>query len=116
MKNLIKLEELALFAGAVFLLYQFHLHIAWWLYMILFFSPDIGMLGYLINTKAGAFTYNLFHHKAVVVAVIAIGYFLKNDAVELYGLIMLAHSSFDRVLGFGLKYPDDFKHTSLGYT
>src|SRR5947208_12174218 len=115
MKNIIKLEELAIFAAALFLLYQFHLHVSWWLYAILFFSPDIGMLGYLINTKVGAITYNFFHHKAVAITVIALGYFLKNDAAVLYGLIMLAHSSFDRLLGYGLKYPDDFKHTSIGY-
>jgi hypothetical protein len=115
MKNLIKTEELAVFAATIFLLYQFQLHVSWWLYIILFFSPDIGMLGYLINTKAGAFTYNLFHHKAIAVMVIASGYFFKNDVAELYGMIMLAHSSFDRVLGYGLKYQDNFKHTSLGY-
>lgn len=27
----------------------------------------------------------------------------------------MAHSTFDRVLGYGLKYPDSFKHTSIGY-
>lgn len=27
---------------------------------------------------------------------------------------MLAHSSLDRVLGYGLKYPDSFSHTHLG--
>ena len=103
-------------AIAIYFISLHHLGLSVWVWVFLFFTPDIGMLGYLINTRIGAVAYNLFHHKAVVVAVIAIGYFLKNDAVELYGLIMLAHSSFDRVLGFGLKYPDDFKHTSLGYT
>jgi hypothetical protein len=28
---------------------------------------------------------------------------------------LLGHSSFDRVLGYGLKYDDDFKHTHLGW-
>ena len=29
----------------------------------------------------------------------------------LAGTVLLGHSAFDRVLGYGLKYPDAFKHT-----
>ena len=114
MKNIIKLEELAVFVAAIYLLYQLPLHLSWWLYLILFLSPDLGMVGYLINTKVGAFTYNLTHHKAVSLTVIAIGIFVANDMIKLIGFIMVAHSAFDRVLGYGLKYPDNFKHTSVG--
>jgi hypothetical protein len=31
------------------------------------------------------------------------------------GLIFLAHSSFDRAAGYGLKYFDGFNHTHLGW-
>ena len=114
MKNIIKLEELAVFVAGIYLLYQLPLHLSWWLYLILFLSPDIGMVGYLINTKVGALTYNLTHHKAVSLTVIAIGIFVANDMIKLIGFMMAAHSAFDRVLGYGLKYPDNFKHTSVG--
>ena len=114
MKNIIKLEELAVFVAGIYLLYQLPLHLSWWLYLILFLSPDIGMVGYLINTKVGALTYNLTHHKAVSLTVIAMGIFVANDMIKLIGFIMVAHSAFDRVLGYGLKYPDNFKHTSVG--
>jgi len=114
MRNIIKMEELAILVACIFLLYQLPLHLSWWLYLILFFSPDIGMLGYLLSPRIGAFTYNLTHHKAVSIAIIALGIFMANDLIKLIGLIMLAHSAFDRVLGYGLKYPDNFKHTSLG--
>ena len=30
------------------------------------------------------------------------------------GLILFGHSSMDRILGYGLKYPDSFEHTHLG--
>jgi hypothetical protein len=30
-------------------------------------------------------------------------------------LIFLAHSTFDRVAGYGLKYFDSFDHTHLGW-
>jgi hypothetical protein len=31
------------------------------------------------------------------------------------GLIFMAHSCFDRVAGYGLKYFDSFDHTHLGW-
>ncbi|MFN3665935.1 MAG: DUF4260 family protein, partial [Sediminibacterium sp.] len=30
-------------------------------------------------------------------------------------LVLLAHSTFDRVAGYGLKYFDSFDHTHLGW-
>ena len=35
--------------------------VQWWVYLLLVLGPDIGMLGYLINEKAGAVSYNIFH-------------------------------------------------------
>ena len=32
----------------------------------------------------------------------------------LAGIILFGHSSFDRILGYGLKYTDSFKNTHLG--
>jgi hypothetical protein len=115
MKNLIKLEELGILALSIFLLYKLNIHLSWWLYIILFLSPDIGMSGYLINTRVGAFTYNFFHHKAVASILLILGMLQSNDYLLLVGLLLLAHSSFDRVLGYGLKYNDNFKHTNVGY-
>jgi hypothetical protein len=115
MKNLIKLEEIGILAISVFLLYKLGIRLAWWFYLVLFLSPDIGMLGYLINARVGAFTYNLFHHKLVASIVLILGVLQSNNYLLLAGLLLLAHSSFDRVLGYGLKYNDSFKHTNVGY-
>ncbi len=73
------------------------------------------MVGYMINSKVGAITYNLLHHRFIGAVVLALGYFIQNPYLVLAGIILLAHSSFDRALGYGLKYPDDFKHTHLGW-
>lgn len=83
--------------------------------MFLFFSPDLSMLGYLVSTRVGAFTYNLFHRRAVALALVAIGFWLHTDILITVGLLLLAHSSFDRMMGYGLKFPNDFKHTNLGW-
>ena len=114
MKTILKLEEAAMAAIAVFFLSQHHLGISWWFWIILFFSPDIGMLGYLISAKAGAITYNLLHHKGIAIVVAASGYYLQNELLIATGLLIFAHASFDRIFGYGLKYEDSFHNTHLG--
>lgn len=73
------------------------------------------MLGYVVNTKIGAISYNLFHHKGVALAVAAIGFYTLSDWTLFAGIILFGHSAMDRFMGYGLKYPDNFKHTHLGY-
>jgi len=115
MKALLYLETLGIFLFACFFIYQLNLEIPWWGYLLLFFSPDIGMIGYLGGAKLGALTYNLFHHQGLAIAIALTGYWQHNDHLIFVGLLLLAHSSFDRLLGYGLKYEDDFKHTHLGW-
>ncbi len=100
-----------MFCLGIFLFSQ--LHFAWWWFALLLLTPDIGMIGYLINPKIGAFTYNLLHHRAVAISVYLSGIYFGNSILQLAGVIMFAHSSMDRILGFGLKYPDSFTHTHL---
>jgi len=114
MKNLIALEEIAMFALAVAGCYYQPLSFKWWLWPVLFLLPDLGMIGYVISPEVGAITYNLFHHKLVAVVVFLVGYSTNNAQIMLAGLILFGHSSFDRALGYGLKFPDSFKHTHLG--
>lgn len=115
MKQLLQAEEAAQLAISIFGLYLQPLEFTWWVWIILFLSPDISMLGYLINPKIGAFTYNVFHHKLIGVLVTGIGYATAQPVLLLIGLILLAHSCFDRMMGYGLKFTNDFKHTHLGW-
>jgi hypothetical protein len=112
MNLLLKLEEVAIFFFCIFLFSK--LNFAWWWFPALLLLPDIGMIGYLINSKIGAFTYNLFHHRFVasLVAFYALTY--GNDYWILAALILFAHISLDRALGYGLKYNDSFSNTHLG--
>lgn len=112
MKNLLRLEELALFGLAVVLFTM--LDISGWWYALLFLTPDLSMLGYLHTPRAGAFTYNLVHHKGTAVALYLLGLLTGFPWLQFAGVLMLGHSSFDRVFGYGLKYTDAFKHTHLG--
>lgn len=112
MKNLIKLEELAMFGLSIYLFSL--LNFAWWWYPALILAPDIGMIGYAINTRAGAVTYNLFHHKAIAIVILVLGYAFDHQWLTLSGIILFGHASMDRIFGYGLKYADDFKNTHLG--
>ncbi|MDQ3100313.1 MAG: DUF4260 domain-containing protein [Bacteroidota bacterium] len=113
MKIQLKLEELAQFLIAFHFI--FFSYSPWWVYLLLILGPDIGMIGYLINTRIGAFTYNIFHHKGLAIVIAFVGhYFLHNDAITLTGVILFGHASMDRMFGYGLKYSTGFQHTHLG--
>ncbi|MEO2059274.1 MAG: DUF4260 domain-containing protein [Mesonia sp.] len=112
MKTSLKLEELAMLLLGTFLFSQ--LNFSWWWFIGLFLAPDLGMLGYLIITKVGAFTYNLFHHKFVAIAIYFFGIFITSEIVQMIGVLLFSHASFDRIFGYGLKYEKGFKFTHLG--
>ncbi|WP_442591446.1 DUF4260 domain-containing protein [Pedobacter sp. AW31-3R] len=111
----IQIEEAAITAVLIYFLSKYNLGLTIWLWALLFFSPDLSMVGYLINSRVGAITYNLFHHRAIALTLLASGFLIHLDMLITGGLLLAAHSSFDRMLGYGLKFPDDFKHTSLGW-
>ena len=112
MKNQLKLEEAAFFLGCIYLFSL--LNFAWWWFPALLLVPDLSMVGYVVNSGVGAITYNIAHHKALAIVIGLAGLYTSNQDLMLTGIIMLAHSSMDRALGYGLKYPDSFKHTHLG--
>ncbi len=112
MKNLLKLEELATLAFALFLFSQ--LDYGWGWFALLFLAPDLSMVGYLANPRLGAWTYNGVHHKGVALALYLLGHILAIPALMFAGTILLGHSSFDRILGYGLKHEDAFQNTHLG--
>ncbi|MEO6547736.1 MAG: DUF4260 domain-containing protein [Ferruginibacter sp.] len=114
MKTTLKLEEAAMAALGIYLLTVYNLGIPAWLWFFLFFTPDLGMLGYLVNTKVGAFCYNLFHHKGLAILMAVLGYYFHKDGLTATGILLFAHASFDRIAGYGLKYQDSFKNTHLG--
>jgi hypothetical protein len=77
MKYLLKLEELFLFGLALFLFSG--LDYGWGAaqYTLWFFAPDLSMLGYLVNPRVGAWTYNLIHHKGLSATLYVLGYLLS---------------------------------------
>ena len=112
MKNIIKLEELAMFGLSAWALYI--MNAEWWYYLLLLLGPDISFIGYTAGNKTGAFIYNLFHHKGVAVVIFIIGFLTPDKIMQIAGIVLFGHSSMDRFFGYGLKLTEGFKFTHLG--
>ncbi|MDR7127912.1 hypothetical protein J2X69_000240 [Algoriphagus sp. 4150] len=113
MKNLLVLEELGQFLLSIFLFSQ--LDYAWWIFLVCIILPDLSMIGYLLNPKIGAWSYNFFHHKLVAILIFILGIWLAIPVLTLAGVILFGHSAMDRLFGYGLKFNDNFKNTHLGW-
>jgi hypothetical protein len=111
-RTYLKLENLAVFILSV-LLYANTGH-KWWIFFALFLVPDLSMIPYLANPRAGAISYNLVHNYALPLAIAAACIGLHRNEFLPYLLIWTAHIGIDRFLGYGLKYPDAFGRTHLG--
>jgi hypothetical protein len=109
--TLLRTEESALLLVTLYA-YQ-HLHYSWLLFALLFLTPDLFMLGYLLNPRDGAATYNLAHTLTLPVALLLISYIQQWPLAAAIALIWTAHIALDRLLGYGLKYPIFFKDTHL---
>ena len=108
---LLRLEGAVVFIVAL-VLYS-RLESGWLMFVLLFFVPDVSMIGYAINTRIGATIYNLVHVYTLPAILGLTGLFTANALPVSVSLIWFAHIGLDRLLGFGLKYPTVFKDTHL---
>ena len=111
-RALLRLEGLTLFAGMT-ALYGLWAG-PWWLYAVLFFTPDLSFAGYLAGHKIGAWIYNAMHSTIIPMAMLTVGFGFAPPLVLSLALIWLAHIGFDRALGYGLKYSTGFGDSHLG--
>jgi hypothetical protein len=70
------------------------------------------LAGYLAGPRTGAAIYNVAH-SYIGPAMLAVA-LLNSGAPLILPLVWGAHIGFDRVLGYGLKYPSAFSDTHLG--
>ncbi|MCL4876960.1 MAG: DUF4260 family protein [Anaerolineae bacterium] len=109
---LLYLEGFALFVGAIAVYTQQEGRL--WLFLALLLVPDLSMVGYLRNPRIGALTYNLVHTYVVPAVFLALMFMIDSEIGVQTALIWFAHIGMDRMLGYGLKYPTEFKSTHLG--
>jgi Domain of unknown function (DUF4260) len=110
---LLRLEGLlALVVGCIAYqrLYPHH----WGVFALLFLVPDISLLGYLrsANKRSAAF-YNAVHSYVLPVALGMLAWDRSSVLGGQVALIWLSHISFDRCIGYGLKFPESFRYTHI---
>jgi len=86
----------------------------WRLFAILFLLPDVAILAYLgSNKRLAAAAYNATHTYVfpIILALTAwnMGLFVGGQIA----VIWAAHIGFDRILGYGLKFPKSFGFTHI---
>lgn len=93
----------------------------WWMVLAAFLLFDLSMLGYARSTAAGATSYNLVHNYAFP-ALLALAALMTqtslpraSTAAGVLACVWAFHVGVDRTLGYGLKLPDAFRNTHLGW-
>ena len=112
MQILLRLEGMA--ALALSAVFYARTGASWWLFAALWLTPDLSMLGYLGGPKLGARIYNAIHSYVTPATLAVVGLLLGSSVLLPYALIWINHIGVDRLLGYGLKYPQGFKFTHLG--
>jgi hypothetical protein len=109
---LLRLEGLAVAVAAV--LFYISRGGGWLLFVLLILAPDLSMLGYLAGPRPGSVIYNAIHTYLAPAVLAALGLLLGQPLILNIALIWLVHIGADRLFGFGLKYPTEFKDTHFG--
>lgn len=93
----------------------------WWVILAAFLVFDLSMLGYVRSAAAGSMSYNLVHNYAfpALVGLTALvtqpSFPVASTAAGVLACAWAFHVGVDRALGYGLKMPDAFRHTHLGW-
>jgi len=110
-KGLLHSEGLIFFIGSLY--FYASIDASWLLFVLCLFLPDLFMLGYVVNNSIGALVYNIGHTYLLPLLFLILSVSLKLDLLLALSLIWIAHIGMDRTVGYGLKYPSQFKETHL---
>jgi len=109
--RLLRLEGLAVIVGTLAL--YFDAGYGWLLLVVLILAPDLSMLGYLGGPRLGGACYDVVHTYVLPIGLTVVGVLGDSETATQVALIWLAHIGADRLLGYGLEYPTDFKDAHL---
>ncbi|MBB6646853.1 DUF4260 domain-containing protein [Halobellus ruber] len=109
--TVLRIEGLALFGAATAAYVALGAPV--WLFPVLALAPDLSMLGYLAGPRAGSRAYNLFHTTVAPISLGALGLLVGVTPLVWVALVWAAHIGADRAVGYGLKYPTEFRRTHL---
>ena len=104
----------ALLVGALSLTLFRALGGEWATHFLWFLVPDLAIVGYVFGPRVGAWAYNVSHTYGLPAAIALWSVVAGATGWGLVALLWFSHIAFDRLLGFGLKYPTRFTDTHLG--
>jgi Domain of unknown function (DUF4260) len=112
--TLLRLEALLVLSASV-AGYRLMLHGSWWLFAVLFLAPDLSLSGYAArqHLRFAAAVYNTAHNYILPGLLGAAAWHWTSLGAGRIAGIWIAHIAFDRLLGFGLKFPEGFKPTHI---
>jgi len=111
-RTFLRLEGLA--AAALSAVFYARTGASWWLFAALWLAPDLSLLGYLAGPRMGARIYNAIHSYVTPATLAVTALLLQSPAPLPYALIWMNHIGVDRLLGYGLKYPEGSGWTHMG--
>lgn len=109
-RPLVRAEGLAAFGVSLLLYARLD---APWLLFLLWPAPDLSLVGFLAGPKIGSALYNLVHTYLGPVILLVVALVLDAPLALALALIWISHIGADRLIGFGLKYPEAFRETHL---
>jgi len=93
-------------------------HASWWPLVVFAIAPDLSFLaGISAGLQRGQLApravpiYNAVHRYWAPAALVVSGFLLSSPVWLAAALAWIAHISFDRSLGFGLRTPEGFQRT-----
>jgi hypothetical protein len=110
---LLRLESFLVLFGAL-ICYRLVLHGHWLWFAVLFLVPDLSLAGYLFRSgRVAASIYNAIHSYFLPIVLGFAAWGRLDLRLGQIAAIWIAHIAFDRLLGFGLKFPQAFKPTHI---
>ena len=89
-------------------------HFSWWWLPALFLVFDASVIGYAVNARLGAITYNAVHCYVAPAALLLAFAVTQRPGLAFLGLLWGFHIAVDGLLGNGLKLQSGFRDTHLG--
>ena len=98
---MLRVEGLAVLTSTL-ILYSYREY-SWLTFAILLLAPDLPMIVYVFNQKAGTIIYNLVHTYSFPLGLLVLSLLTDSAVGVQLTLIWLAHIGMDRMVGYGLK-------------
>jgi hypothetical protein len=108
---MLRLEGTAVLVSAI--VAYGYLGYSWWVFALLFFWPDLAFIAYAVDKRFGSIVYNVFHFYTLPLLLAGASLLFSWTFGLQFALIWLAHIGMDRMFGYGLKYPGEFKMTHM---